>query len=169
MSTMTICRIYREQNLIYTTKACFYIWISLKGGYLRCNACRDGTHLLNKPVPNPPPPPNDWLVDCWQLYAVVRPCIVTTLPGFHKLIYWNRFRPIQFCRVSVWTNSPKSSLFSLQFVSFPLYEMRLPFPHRRSLQSDGCSRERTDQARKKQWSAGIVHLLVRHFLSRVSL
>ena len=57
MSTMTICRIYREQNIIYTTKACFYIWISLKGRYLRCNACRDGTHLLNKPVPNPPPPP----------------------------------------------------------------------------------------------------------------
>ena len=53
MDTITRCRLYREQNLIYNRKTCFYIWMSLKGQYLLCNGCGDDTHLLKKPVPTP--------------------------------------------------------------------------------------------------------------------
>ena len=58
----------------------------------------------------------------------------------------------------------KDCVFSIQFV----YELKLTFRHQ-SLQVHGrCSRGRND-ALKKRWSTGILHLLVRHFQSRVPL
>ena len=52
--------------------------MSLKGQYLLCNGCGDDTHLLKKPVPTP----HGLFSKLRAIYTVVRPGIITTLPGF---------------------------------------------------------------------------------------
>ena len=84
--------------------------------------------------PHPPPPPQSaglnpsLLTRCWMIsklpaYTFVRPGIITTSvlhpQDFYKLIYWNHFRPIQFCRVSVIFEPTHQSLWFFLSSSSP--------------------------------------------------